>query len=236
MLAPTFDALQAVKTLAFQQTPVNIVGTYKGMIFSERIQPLKVGQDYVIFRAPCLQVCLTLRDPVYLYSRMLPETVRARPHLLNCNTHELRLSDFSYTGSLWFERGEQRIQPESPALAELILNGQRYSATLKDLSVHGAGLFIDQTPGNELDVCINTPVELYLNLGPSLQMTIPASISQRRKVGKVLLMVGLRLRPSPTQETWLNSYISDRKIDIYNELEQQIRLRLEPQMASTPFF
>ncbi len=108
------DALQAVKSLAFQRVPLNLVSTYKGVHFIERIQPIKIGVDSITFRAPRLQVCVTLRDPVYLYSRVLPETVRAKPQLLNTSPQELRLSDFSFNGNLWFDRMEQRVQPDRP--------------------------------------------------------------------------------------------------------------------------
>jgi hypothetical protein len=236
MLAPTLDAIQAVKTLAFQQMPVNIVGIYKGMSFSERIQPLRVGLDHVVFRAPCLQVCLTLRDPVYLHSRILPETIRARPHMLNCTSQELRLSEFSYTGSLWYEREEQRVQPEQPVEVELRLGKQPYSTTLKDLSCNGAGLFVDLSTPDDPDISINTPVELKLQLSPGHYVHLAGSVTQRRKTGRSLMALGVRLHPTPIQKTWLQDYIAQRKLEIFNELEQQISSRLEPQRAESLYF
>jgi len=236
MFDRTREALTAIKRLAFQQTPVNIVGIYKGVSFTERIQPLKVGLDHVVFRAPCLRVCFTLRDPVYLHSRILPETVRARPHMLNCASHELRLSDFTYSGSIWFERDEQRVQPERQVDVELRSGNHRYQTTLKDLSCNGAGLFIDWSGPDEPDLRINTPVDLKLNLGAGRNAGISGRVTQRRKAGRLLLAVGVRLHPTTIQESWLKDYIWRRKLEILTELERQLNSRLEPQRAESLFF
>ncbi len=230
------DALQAVKSLAFQRVPLNLVSTYKGVHFIERIEPIKIGVDSITFRAPRLQVCMTLRDPVYLYSRVLPETVRAKPQLINSNPQELRLSDFSFNGNLWFDRMEQRVQPDRPVEVMLKLNNRIYSATLRDISLHGAGLllYIGDQPG--FDVLVNTPVDLRFDLTPTTPMDVHGQVVCRRRVGSTMMYLGVRIFPSEEQTRWLENYIVRRKLEILNELDDLINDQLEPQTAADLYF
>lgn len=230
------DALQAVKSLAFQRVPLNLVSTYKGVHFIERIEPLKVGVDSITFRAPRLQVCLTLRDPVYLYSRVLPETVRARPQLINSSPHELRLSDFSFNGNLWFDRMEQRVQPDRSIEVTLRLHNRLYTATLRDFSLRGMGLmlFIGDQP--DFDVVVNTPVDLHFDLTPSTPIAFHGQVVCRRRVGATMMYLGLRIFPSEQQTRWLENYIVRRKLEILNELDDLINQQMEPQTAANLYF
>jgi len=67
MLIHSRDALQAVKSLAFQRIPVAVSSNYKGLFFEEKVAPLKVGPDYIVFKAPKPQICLSLRYQVWLH-------------------------------------------------------------------------------------------------------------------------------------------------------------------------
>ncbi len=230
------DALQAVKSLAFQRVPLNLVSTYKGVHFIERIQPIKIGVDSITFRAPRLQVCVTLRDPVYLYSRVLPETVRAKPQLLNTSPQELRLSDFSFNGNLWFDRMEQRVQPDRPIEVMLKLHNRIYSATLRDISLHGAGLLLYTGDQPNFDVLVNTPVDLRFDLTPTTSLDLHAKVVCRRRVGSTMMVLGVRIFPSEEQTRWLENYIVRRKLEILNELDELINQEMEPQTAADLYF
>ncbi len=230
------DALQAVKSLAFQQLPLNLVSNYKGLHFVEKIEPLKVGVDTIIFRAPRLQVCTTLRDPIYLHSRVLPETVRARPQMINCTTMELRLTDFTFNGNLWFDRLEQRVQPERPVATLLAMHRSVYSATLRDISLHGAGLMLYLGDYPDLDILVNTQVDLRFDLTPQTRLSLHGRVICRRRIGAAMLYLGVHIYPSNEQSIWLENYIFRRKMDILGELDQQVHQRMEPQPVKDLYF
>ncbi|MEN4012963.1 MAG: PilZ domain-containing protein [Chloroflexota bacterium] len=230
------DALQAVKSLAFQRLPLNLVGNFKGLHFIEKIEPLKIGVDTVVFRAPRLQVCATLRNPVYLYSRVLPETVRASPQMINCTAMELRLTDFTFNGNLWFDRLEQRVQPERPIPTLLTVHKSVYSATLKDISHHGAGLMLYVGDQPELELLVNTPLDLRLELSPQTRLSLHGRVVCRKRVGTAILYLGVRIYPTQDQARWLENYIARRKANILRELDQQAYQRMEPQQVKDLYF
>jgi hypothetical protein len=230
------DALQAVKSLAYQQTPINVAGGYKGMLFNERILPVLVGPDHIVYRTPSLKVCIILRDPVFLYSRVLPETIRATPQLISCTTGEMRLTDFAYTGSLWFDRDNQRVQPEKPMTTDVRINGKSYPASLKDISLHGAGLLVYTQDEEFLNLLSNTTVEFPFPIAGGNSMTVNGKVAHRHSLSPSVLDLGLRIFLTSYQRTWLENFISRRKLEILSELERQITERLEPQRIKDQYF
>lgn len=230
------DALQAIKSLAFQRTPLNLFCSFKGVHFSEKIQPLQVGIDHVTFKMPAMNICLILRDPVYLNSRVLPEAVKASPQMMSCTTPELRLSNFSYTGTLWFDRLEQRVQPERPVSVGLSIHKKNYNATLKDISAHGAGLLVYVGENPDLDVLTNTPVDLRFQLTPTTRLSLPGKVICRKRYGRGMLSLGVRIFPTQSQEGWLTTYTNRRRAEILNELQQQLNNTLEPQRVKDLYF
>ena len=236
MFTQNDDALQAVKSLAFQHTPLGLASCFKGMHFIERVQPVQVGISHVVFRAPSPKVCLILGDTVYLYSRVLPETVRATPQLVGYSAHELRLTDFSYTGTLWHERIEQRVQPEKPVSVDLLMARRFYRASLKDISANGIGLLVNIPVEIQGDIITNTPADFTFQLNALDQFTLHGKIVHRQLIGRSLFDLGLHIFPTPTQKTWLENYISRRKQAILTELERQLAYSLEPQPVKDQYF
>lgn len=218
MLTQPENALQAVKSLAFQRIPVAITATYKGLFFEERVAPLKVGPDYIVFRAPKSEICRTLRDKVILHSQVLPQSVRTSLQSLNPETCELTLSNFVYTGAYWRDRHEQRVEPEAPIKAEVTINKNHYRANLNNLSLHGAGLLVyfgDEPRGV---LSLKMPLEISFQLGLQNDFHIPGTIASLRQMEYSLVQLGVQLRPSLSQITWLENYVARRKIEILEEL------------------
>ncbi len=236
MFTQTDDALQAVKSLAFQETPLGLASCYKGMHFIEKVQPIQVGISHVVFRAPSPKVCLILGETVYLFSRVLPETIRATPQLMGHSVHELRLTDFSYTGTLWHERGEQRVQPDQPVAIDLLMSRRFYRASLKDVSANGIGILVNIPEEVQTDIITHTPVDFTLQLNSLDQFTLHGTIVHRQLIGRSLFDLGLRIYPTPTQKIWMENYISRRKRIILGELERRLAYSLEPQPIKDQYF
>lgn len=222
MLTPYTDASQAIKSLAFQSIPVALTSVYKGVLLEEKVAPLKINPDSITFRAPKTQICATMRTPVILHSKLLPESVRAQIQYVNPRSGEICLSNFSFTGCYWQDRGEQRVEPSEPIYATLTVFNQRYRANLANLSLHGAGLMIflgDSTGGN---LTLKSKVDLNFKLSESNEFTVGGSIASIKFLGYSLAQAGLILHPTANQELWLEKYITKRKIEIMDELDQQV--------------
>lgn len=222
MLSHSRNALQDVKSLAFQRIPVAVTGTYKGLFFEEKVAALKVGPDAIVFKAPQARVCLTMGDQVWLHSQVLPQSVRATRLSNTSNSGELTLTNFAYTGSYWRDRQEQRIEPHIPIRATLTVQEKSYTANLTNLSLHGAGLLV--YIGDDAGCGLNpkAAVEVGFVLSEHNDFHILGTVAGCRQVGYSVVQVGLRLQPTSTQVTWLENYIASRKIEILHELDEKV--------------
>ncbi len=215
---PTY-ALQAVKSLAFQCIPIAVTSTFKGLFFEEKVAPLKVGPDYVVFRAPKFPMHRTLGDKVILHSRVLPQSVRTDLQSIDAIRSEITLTNFSFTGAYWRDRREQRIEPPAPLQASITFEKKPYRANLSNLSLHGAGLMVYFGDDECRDLVVKRPVEVSFHLGSQSDIHISGSVASIRQMDYTLAQLGIRLEPTSNQGIWLENYIARRKIEIMRELD-----------------
>jgi len=225
MLTHSRDAMQAVKSLAFQRIPVAVTSTYKGLFFEEKVAPLKVGLDYIVFKAPKPQICLALRYQVWLHSQVLPESVRATLQTVHTANGEITLTNFVYTGDYWRDRQEQRIEPANPVRATVNLAKQSFPANLTNLSLHGAGLLVYLGENTDRGLVPRSPIEVCFTLSEHIDFHIQGTIASCRQMGYSVIQVGVRLQPTLNQVAWLENYIAKRKIEILQEMDQKVTHR-----------
>lgn len=222
MLTQFTNAMQAVKSLAFQSIPIAVTSSYKGVFLEEKVAPLKINPDSVTFRTPRDQICATIRPPVLIHSKVLPESVRADVQFVNPKTGEICLSNFIFTGSYWQDRGEQRIEPNDPVYATLTVQQQRYRANLVNLSLHGACLMVFLGDSTAKELAPKANVEVNFKLSENNEFNITGLVASVKFLGYSLAQVGLRLTPTSRQETWLENYVTKRKIEILEELDHKV--------------
>ncbi len=222
MLSHSRDALQAVKSLAFQSIPVAISGTYKGLFFEEKIAALKVGPDVIVFKAPRPQVCLSLGEQVWLHSQVLPQSVRATRLSGTSGSGEITLTNFSYTGAYWRDRLEQRIEPCAPVRATVTIQKKSYPANLTNLSLHGAGLLVYLGDDTGCSLSPRSALEVCFTLTEHNDFHLLGSVAGCRQMGYSVVQLGVRLQPTLNQVTWLENYITRRKIEILRELDEKV--------------
>jgi hypothetical protein len=227
MLNQPVNALISIKTLAFQQIPLTLTTGYRGLLFDERIKPLKISADQIVFSAPRQHILITLGDPLYLHSHALPESVRASLLCLNTAAGEMTLTNFRFSGIPWRDRCEQRVQPVKPLNAMLTIDRRIYQASLVDLSLHGAGVTINGENEQAPMPALKSSIDINFQLDSQTRLSMRSTVAYVRKGGACLVNLGLRLFPTPNQEILLESFITRRKIEIMNELQQQARERMD---------
>jgi hypothetical protein len=232
MFTQPANAMHSIKTIAFQRIPISLACTYKGLLFDEKVTPLRVTPEQVVFSAPRQQMCGTLRDTAHLHSRALPESVLANVQSINYATNEMTLSNFRFTGKIWRDRYEQRVQPILPIPAMITINNHILEASLTDLSVHGAGLIVSLHDTLTNEPPAKAQVDINFQLDSVTRLAMRGSVAYARRIGASLLNLGLRLFPVPNQESTLNTYITNRKIEIMGDLSQENRGRTESSQAS----
>lgn len=221
MLTHSRDAMQAVKSLALQCIPVAVTSTYKGLFFEEKVAPLKVGPDYIVFKAPKPQICLALRYQVWLHSQVLPESVRATLQTIQSTSGEITLTNFTYTGDYWRDRQEQRIEPANPVQARVNLAKQSFPANLTNLSLHGAGLLVYLGENTDRNLIPRSPIEVCFTLSEHIDFHIQGTIASCRQMGYSVIQMGVHLQPTLNQIAWLENYIAKRKIEILKEMDEK---------------
>lgn len=217
------DALPSIKALALQRIPISLTSSYKGLLFDEKVIPLRFGSNHVAFRAPSREVCCTLHDPVILHSRVLPETVRATTEAIDIGMGEVRLTNFEFTGTAWRDRSEQRIQPAKPILSTVKIEKNTYHANIANLSLHGAGLLVFLMEESVPVRLIGLPCDLHFLLDEQTPLSLQSRVITARMMGTSTLSLGLRLFPTATQEIWLENMIAHRKVEIMSELKHQVK-------------
>jgi hypothetical protein len=227
MFSQSASALHSLKSLAFQRIPITLASTYKGLLFDEKIEPLKVGPEQVIFSAPRQHVCMTLRDPIYLHSRALPESIRASLQALDTSACEIVLVNFRFSGNPWRDRFEQRVQPLLSIPAMITIDQRIVQASLTDLSLHGAGVSINFVNGQKIDPVVKSSIDINFQLDSQTRLSMRSTVAFTKKVGSSVLNLGLRLFPTPNQEICIGEFIARRKVEIMGELQQELRDRME---------
>ncbi len=230
------DALMSIKSLAIQNIPINLSCTYKGLHLEQSIRPLSVGSDYVAFQTPKLQMCYTMHDWVYLHSRILPETVRAEAEMISSTTRQMKLKNFIFMGSPWRDRQEQRVQPAYPIPVDVSKRKQGFGAVISNLSIHGIAMMIYPERADLPEINYGDDLDLDFQLNVSTGVSLRSKVIAIRRAGELITHLGVRLFPTYQQEHWLENFITTRKIEILNELEQNVRDKLEPPRAKDLYF
>jgi hypothetical protein len=74
---------------------------------------------------------------------------------------------------------------------------------------------------------LKSSIDINFQLDSQTRLSMRSTVAYVRKGGACLVNLGLRLFPTPNQEILLESFITRRKIEIMNELQQQARERMD---------
>jgi len=234
--ASTFltDALAA---LAMRGLPISIHYCYKGVSLCQPLKILALDDDRLVLQAPSHKVCYILKKEVILYSPTFTQAVVARMEEMNPHLGWLMLSNLAYTGTTWFERSYDRVQPDEPLYAFVRGQHEAFSAMVENISIQGVGLLaysalqrgIELTPGDTL------VVDLHLPPGDR-RVSITGKIANLTLLGNRMVRIGVSLQPGPNQVRWLKRYIDQRSQEIAGELDEYALRLFEPRMTKDLYF
>ncbi len=214
----------------------SIASTYKGLILTNPIRVLDVLPHCVVFQAPDLRLCFTLREKVHLYSHALSEAITAQVLELNLILGKISLSDLAFSGRSWKDRHYERIQPQNMICVDFSSQKITSRAQLKDLSTTGMSLLVSRARDKRLCTDRDAPVRLALQLPKDdFKMDLKGKIINSRQSGN-LVIIGVSFVPNKSQEKRLHQYIQARKTEILNELESEFHKLLEPPQIQDMFF
>jgi hypothetical protein len=212
--------------LAVDRAPLLISSVYKGIILTETVQVLSSAPGRLIVRSPDLMLCfnLCLKDRVLIYNRALGEFIHARMVAIDMERGRLELADFSLTGTHWYERQADRVQPRQPVY---VLGENRRTllrASLNNLSVGGLGIVIyDDDQEKNIPLERDATMQLTLQLPDSdKRLDVKGKVVYQQQVGS-LDLVGMQLMCRSAQQKRIDCYVIERKAEIMAELERGAR-------------
>jgi len=208
---------------AAEITQFTITSNYKGVMLAQPVKVLRIMPERVIFKAPEPTVCFTLKERVHLYSRVSWETFDATLLAIDMLRGEMELANLTFTGGHWNERQSDRVEPRDPIYVNLDINKSRFQADLENLSVGGMSLMICNYKEKAIHIDHDSAVRLTLQLpGDDTGFELRGKVVHSRQVGR-LVIIGIQLIASRTQEKRIYGYVTARKAEIMAELEGSLQ-------------
>jgi hypothetical protein len=197
----------------------DILNAYRGVQFLCGAVLASVSEDKAIFKvvaSPCATLLETGKRTFVLSANLL-DPLQATVNSYDPASGKLELKDFSYAGSNVGSRREFRVEPAAPLSTEIESGGQIFPVRLGDISMSGAGFYIDKPGSPELKR--GELVTINLNL-PDSAIRLPATLRSIEKAGE-----GYRLAVEFTEnvpeKAVILRYINLRQTEIRNEVQQR---------------
>jgi c-di-GMP-binding flagellar brake protein YcgR len=132
-------------------------------------------------------------------------------------TGKLELNDFTYAGSNVGSRREFRVEPAVHLPMEIESEGQTLIGRLGDISMSGAGFYIDKPDSPELKRGAVVTISLHL---PDGDIRLPATLRSIEQAGAGYRLAVEFTENVPEKATILR-YINHRQAEIRNEVQQR---------------
>jgi hypothetical protein len=131
------------------------------------------------------------------------------------------LTDFSYTESGWTERLYERVQPKKPTYVTMRYKGERFRASMLDISLSGMGLLVGISGDPEIKFQSNCSVCIDFETSPRFKWEkLGGAIHYQQKSSRLIVRLGIRLYPKLEQARQLEKFISIRLREIKQELDE----------------
>jgi hypothetical protein len=218
----TLDEILAIfDSHADHKSSLVMTNSYRGIILSQEIKPVAVDKYRAVFQAYDLDICAALEGCVHLHSSLLPKPVKAKVRDLSVRQGMFSLTDFAYIDGDWKDRLHERVQPEEPTYVSLHYRGMIIRASMLDISIRGMGVLVCNSEEQELDFHPNSSVCTDFETSPTFRWAkLGGAIHYQHKLSKSIARLGIRLYPKIEQARQMEKYISKRKVEIMEELNQ----------------
>jgi PilZ domain len=197
----------------------DILNAYHGVQFLCKAVLASVGEDKAIFKvsaSPCATL-LEVGKRTFVLSNNLADPLQATVASYEPASGKLELNDFTYAGTNVGSRREFRVEPAEVIKLEIEFEGKTFAGRLGDISMSGAGFYIDKPTGADFRRGEAVSVNFHL---PAGDVQLPAVLRSVEKVGE-----GPRLAVEFTenvpQKAAILRYINQRQVEIRTEVQQR---------------
>jgi len=197
----------------------DLLNAYRGVQFLCKAVLASVSEENVIFKVTA-SPCATLLEAgkrTFVLSNNLMDPLNATVASYDPASGKLVLNDFTYAGSNVGSRREFRVEPGAEIKMEIELEGKTFLGRLGDISMSGAGFYIEKSDGSEFKRGNEVVVNFHL---PAGDVRLPATLRSIEKTAE-----GVRLAVEFTenvpQKVAILRYINQRQTEIRSEVQQR---------------
>ena len=207
-----------------QKKPLKAFNVFRGVPISYEAKVEMLTPGYLVVRVHHFQaVCIALDHHTYLRSEFLPGVVQANCMSISVGNEEALLNQFTLAEVNVGKRVMIRVEPRLPLPVEVVHGGQRFLATVADISQKGIGVY---TFGRYVEA------PQYFRRGEAVELNfslplVDQKVKARGKITKItnemgylLQRLGVQTLPDPATDTALLGYLFRRKAEIMQELDR----------------
>jgi hypothetical protein len=232
----TTEAIIATLGNLTQKDPsISLTKHHKGITLSDDIQVVDIQPDCATIQASRREIFPCLKGEVHLHSQKFSGSFSGRIHPIDFSQGTFLLSDLAYED--WKERSFERVQPKESIYVNLHHDKGSFRVFLRDISVNGMGILGYKTidPSNQLGVGEKVMLGFQLSGGEPL-LVLAGKLVYRRKISWEMVQFGIMLFPNADQQDTLEQFISDRRNDILDEIDQTYIRSFEPYRVENLYF
>jgi hypothetical protein len=197
----------------------DILNAYRGVQFLCKAVLASVSEENAIFKvdaSPCAML-LEANKHTFVLSANLMDPLQATVSFYDPISGKLELSDFTYASTNVGSRRESRVEPATSLQMEVDVEGQVFSGRLSDISMSGAGFYLEGSGYLALKRGIETRVTFHL---PEGEVHLPAILRSVEKVG-IQTRIAVEFTENVPEKIIILRYINQRQVEIRNEVQQR---------------
>jgi len=216
------EILRLLRWIKASGKKVKLFNEYKGVPISFEATIMGVSEDSVLLQINKYQtVCIFQSRQTFIRHEVLPQVVKGAVNTLDAIKDLAVVTELAYCGTMIGDRAQVRVVPEEPVIA-MILNKIQAPGILTDLSLHGAGIVLDQASYSARSFGAGQQIQLDFILPGSERTRISmnsmvksAVLNERNKK----VRIGLQTFPDTNMELTLSRYIAKRQAVILREIK-----------------
>ncbi len=230
-LSTSDGCFNTLQNIADKKENLTLTSTFKGLSLDQRAKVEKIQKEQVHLRINDFRIFSFPGKQVILHHQSFSKPIQAS-FQKSCWLNEgvLILTQFAYKDEDWVARTHERVQPKSPIYVNFRYRGKPFRGDLENIAISGMGMLVDRFFEKEINLPNSQKIYLNFSLPPDYELAnLSGSIINVQPICKNLMRVGIRLLPRPYEMSCLKAYVSQRKTEILDELDQVLVECYEPE-------
>jgi hypothetical protein len=231
------EVLNIISSHAAQNISMKLTKSFRGLLLNQDVKVLAVNRYRAVFQIFDSNICAALEGRVHLHSQAFPKPVSARLIDQNVSKGMFALADFAYGNNDWIERKNERVRPKNPTYVSLQCRGESMRAALQTISIDGVGVIACRTIEPDTKVQTYSKIKLDFEITPNYRWeSLEGLIVYMIKKHSSFTRCGISLNPNQKQAQLLERYVTLRKREIMEELNQVYLTATSPAGAERQYF